>query len=106
MKDYLYDSNFLKQLDYNHNKKLNVRITALDLSDFPKEQITGLVTGGSINIDGASAVRRSCSLTLSATAAANEELPLITDTYRCYNNKFKLEIMNHQLISAKNSTAN
>lgn len=92
MKDYLYDSNFLKQLDYNHNKKLNVRITALDLSDFPKEQITGLVTGGSINIDGASAVRRSCSLTLSAAAAANEELPLITDTYWCYNNKFKMEI--------------
>lgn len=92
MKDYLYDSNFLKQLDYNHNKKLNVRITALDLSDFPKEQITGLVTGGSINVDGASAVRRSCSLTLSAAAAANEKLPIITDTYWCYNNKFKLEI--------------
>lgn len=101
MKDYLYDSNFLKQLDYNHNKKLNVRITALDLSDFPKEQITGLVTGGSINIDGASAVRRSCSLTLSAAAAANEKLPLITDTYWCYNNKFKLEIGLNNEINSK-----
>jgi hypothetical protein len=65
-----------------------IRITSLDLNDQPREEITGRATGGSVNVDGASAVRRSCSLSLLAL----ESDAAITDTYWCYNNKFKLEI--------------
>jgi hypothetical protein len=44
------------------------------------------VTGGSINIDGASAVRRSCSLTMVAQDFN------YNDYYWGLNTKFKLEI--------------
>lgn len=84
----MYDSNFLKLLDQHREKTTYVRITALDNNDYPREQIEGRVTGGSVNVDGASAVRRSCSLSL----VALEDDTIITDSYWYYNNKFKLEI--------------
>lgn len=89
---YLQDLSFLQQLDYHHNKTINVRITLLGLDNEPREQIEGVATGGSINIDGASAVRRSCSLTISAAAAMEQNLPIITDANWCYDNQFKLEV--------------
>jgi hypothetical protein len=67
MKTFLYDNEFLKQLDYHREKEFYARITLLTIDDYPKERIEGSVTGGSINIDGASAVRRSCSLSLLVT---------------------------------------
>ena len=36
------------------------------MDEYPVEEITGKITGGSINIDGSSSVRRTCSLTLVA----------------------------------------
>jgi hypothetical protein len=50
------------------------------------EEIQGKITGGSINIDGASAVRRTCSLTMVAPDVD------ITNTYWALKNKFKLEV--------------
>jgi hypothetical protein len=52
----------------------------------PLEQIEGKVTSGSINIDGASAIRRTCSLSLVA-----KDLN-INEIYWGLQNKFKLEI--------------
>jgi hypothetical protein len=52
----------------------------------PLESIEGRVTAGSINVDGASAVRRTCSLTMVATNVN------INDFYWGLNTKFKLEI--------------
>jgi hypothetical protein len=57
---------FLLNLDLQENKEIYARVTALTFNEFPKETIEGRVTGGSISIDGASAIRRSCSLTISA----------------------------------------
>ena len=97
MQDYLLDQQFLKTLDRSQERETYVRITSLSLNDFPREEIIGRATGGSINIDGASAVRRSCSLSMLAL----DTDPIVTDTYWCYNNKFKLEIGLKNLIDTK-----
>lgn len=84
----MYNEEFLKRLHADKNKTVYIKITSLSLNDEPKESIEGRCTGGSINVDGASAVRRSCSLTLNAL---EDDLD-ITDTYWAFDNKFKLEI--------------
>lgn len=60
----LLDSNFLRKLDFNRNKVTYARITSLTNEQYPVERIEGIVTAGSISIDGKSAVRRVCNLTL------------------------------------------
>ena len=62
----LLDKDFLKELDNYNSREIYARITALTVNELPIESIEGRVTGGSINIDGASAVRRTCSLSLVA----------------------------------------
>ena len=59
-----YDHTFLKQLDEHRTKIIYARIIALALEETPIETIEGRVTEGSINIDGDSSVRRTCSLTM------------------------------------------
>ena len=88
MREYLYDKNFLKQLDYNRTKETHARLIVLNQNNAPVEEITGKVTGGSINIDGTSIIRRSCSISLIAFAQDN----IITDNYWSFNHNFKLEI--------------
>lgn len=88
MKEYLLDKQFLQKLDCLRERETYVRIISLSNNDMPREEIIGRATGGSINIDGASAVRRSCSLSILCLGDEN----LLTDAYWCYNNKFKLEI--------------
>ena len=74
---------FLLDLDQEKNKVIYARITLLTFAEAPIERVEGRVTQGSINIDGASAVRRSCSLTLVAQEY---------DYKWELNTKFKLEI--------------
>ena len=62
----LLDKEFLKELDNFNSREIYARITALTSNELPIEMIEGRITGGSINIDGASAVRRTCSLSLVA----------------------------------------
>ena len=97
MKDYLFDKAFLKKLDYHREKETYIRIISLTNDEYPREQIEGKATGGSINVDGASAVRRSCSLNLIAL----EDDVILTDNFWCYNNKFKLEVGLKNLIDNK-----
>ena len=82
----LYDKEFLSQLDQYSHKVVYARITALTFQETPIEYIEGRVTQGSINIDGSSAVRRSCSLTIAAPEFN------YNDYYWGLNTKFKLEI--------------
>ena len=58
----------------------------MTLDEKPVETIEGKVTGGSVNIDGASALRRTSSLTLLAYNAK------VTSYYWGLSNKYKLEI--------------
>lgn len=81
-----YDKDFLLELDKVRNKIIYARITALQFNETPIETIEGRVTGGSINIDGASALRRTCSLTIVA-----QDLNY-NNYYWGLNTKFKLEI--------------
>ena len=97
MKEYLFDKEFLKQLDYHREKETYIRITSLTNDEYPREQIEGRATGGSINIDGVSAVRRSCSLNMIAL----DEDVILTDNFWCYNNKFKLEVGLKNLVDKK-----
>ena len=77
---------FLKKLDQQRDRTIYAKVIALNFQELPLQQIEGRVTAGSINVDGTSAVRRTCSLTL---VAQNID-------YRSYywglNTKFKLEI--------------
>lgn len=89
-----YDKNFLLELDKQKNKIIYARITALTFDEKPIEFIEGRVTQGSINVDGVSAVRRSCSLTMIAKDFDYR------DYYWGLNTKFKLEIGVENLINS------
>lgn len=82
----LFDLEFLSSLLERKSRTLYARVTALTENELPIEYIEGKVTGGSINIDGNSIVRRACSLTLVAKEVN------INDFYWGLKNKFKLEI--------------
>jgi hypothetical protein len=62
----LYDKNFLIKLDRYKHKTTYARITALNFQESPMETIEGRITQGTVSVDGNSAVRRTCSLTLVA----------------------------------------
>lgn len=86
MKNPLLDKDFLRELDQYNHKEVYAKIISLSFSELPIEQIEGKITGGSLNIDGSSILRRTCNLTLVA-----KELN-INDFYWGLTNKFKLEI--------------
>ena len=82
----LLDNIFLEKLFTAYDREIYAKITALNFDEFPTEEISGKVTGGCINVDGTSACRRTCSLTL----VANEVN--INDYYWGLNTKFELQI--------------
>jgi len=66
--DFLHDEKFLRALDRTRNKEIFARITALTFDERPIEYIEGRITNsGSISVDGNSAIRRTCSLSMVAT---------------------------------------
>ena len=86
MKNFLMDLEFLRKLDLERNKATYAKIILLTNDELPVYEIQGKITSGSISIDGASAVRRTCSLTMVAPDVD------ITNTYWALKNKFKLEV--------------
>ena len=82
----LLDEEFLVALSEQKERDLYARVTSLDINELPIERIEGKVTGGSINVDGDSNVRRTCNLTM-----VNDEID-INDFYWGVKTKFKLEI--------------
>ena len=91
----LTDKAFLRKLDAYPLREIYVRIISLTLEEHPIDEIQGRATAGSINLDGDSAVRRSCSLTL---VADNLEL---RDYYWGLKTKFRLEIGMRNFIDSK-----
>ena len=85
-KNALLDKDFLKALDNENQREIFVKIASLTFDEDPIEFITGRATGGSINIDGNSSTRRTCSITLAA-----KELN-IHDFYWGLNTKFRVFI--------------
>lgn len=82
----LLDKNFLKDLDNSNLKTVYAKIYALNQQEEIVEAIEGRITQGNINIDGKSAVRRTCNLTI----VANELN--IHQYYWGLHTKFKLFI--------------
>lgn len=68
--DPLSDKEFLAQLDSYPQKILYAKVIALNWNESPIREIQGKIISGSINIDGASAVRRTCSLNLTTDPLA------------------------------------
>lgn len=81
----LLDEEFLATLSEQKDRELYARITALDINELPIDSIEGRVTTGSINLDGTSTVRRTCSLTMTSEVDINEY-------YWGIKTKFKLDI--------------
>ena len=82
----LLDSQFLYDLDHNRNRTTFARITSLTTEGYPVERIEGVVTAGTITLDGSSAVRRVCNLTLT-TGKLN-----INNIYWSLTTRIKVEI--------------
>jgi hypothetical protein len=78
------DMNFLEKLINQKNRTVYCRLTSLNLANLPVEVLTGQITAGSINLDGASAVRRTCQLSFIPNKQLNYLWAMKT--------KFKLEI--------------
>jgi hypothetical protein len=82
----LLDQEFLKELDKTPLKEVYAEIVALNDEDEVLETIEGHVTAGTVNVDGASTVRRTCTLTIVA-----DELN-IHEYYWGLHTKFKLSL--------------
>jgi hypothetical protein len=66
MNNPLLDIDFLTKLDTQRDRETFAKVIALTFDESPVEEITGKITQGSISVDGTSAVRRTCSLTMVA----------------------------------------
>lgn len=69
---YLKDSSFLKLVDRMRVKEQYIKITVLDFQENPIEEIQGRVTGGSLNLDGNSSIRRTCNLSMITDNYSND----------------------------------
>lgn len=87
---YLKDSSFLKSFDSIRNKEQYVKITVLNFEEKPIQAIEGRVTGGTLNLDGNSAVRRTCNLSMVATDYENDLTNI--NNLLSINKKIELEI--------------
>lgn len=86
MKNPMLNKDFLIALDHYPHNFTWAKIVALNWEEYPMEEITGRVMSGNVNVDGKSAVRRTCSLSLMA------EDVNINDFYWGLNSKFKVYI--------------
>ncbi len=82
----LLDKEFIEALDKNNEREVYARIISLTMDECPIEEITGKVSQGTLSIDGTSAVRRTCSLTIISDRVD------INEYYWGFTTKFKLDI--------------
>ena len=87
---YLQDSSFLKFFDNERLKEQYVKIVILTFDEKPIKAIEGRVTGGNLNLDGTSSVRRTCSLSLVADDDENDLTNI--DSLFSINKKVNVEI--------------
>ena len=88
---YLQNNQFLKELDNMSVREQYIKITVLEFfTENPIEEIQGKVTSGSMTIDGKSAVRRTCNLSLVSEKSEND----LTDLNNLFaiNKKCSIEV--------------
>ena len=93
---YLKDFDFLKEFDKQRVKEQFAKITVLTFDETPIQEIQGRVTGGSLSLDGSSAMRRTGNLSLIADEYEND----LTTTKSLLSINKKIEL----LIGFKNTT--
>lgn len=89
--EYLNDTSFLKGIVEEHLKEQYVKITVLDWLEKPIQEIQGIVTGGNINLDGNSAVRRTMNLNVLIKDSETANVTSLNNLFSI-NKKMKLEI--------------
>jgi len=89
--EYLTDSNFLKNVNQMHIKEQYAKITILNWNEDPIEEIQGIVTGGNLNIDGKSSMRRTCNLSVFVAEDTSTNVTDIDNLFSL-NKKMYLEI--------------
>ena len=88
--EYLTDSPFLKDFDRLKDKEQFIKITVLTFDEQPIKSIQGKVTGGSLNLDGNSSIRRTCNLNMIATEKENDLTNV--NSLLSINKKVELEV--------------
>ena len=81
-----YEADLLSQIDRQPNKTIYIKLISLNYNEQPIQSIEGRATSGSINIDGNSAVRRTCQISM-----VTDTLD-ISDYYWTLKTKFKVQI--------------
>ena len=89
---YLNDNNFLKFIYQQKIQEHYVKITLLDWKENPIKDIQGLVAGGSLNIDGQSAIRRTCNLSIIVKDEYEQSSITSIDNLFSINKKLRLYI--------------
>jgi hypothetical protein len=82
----LLDKEFIELLEKENSREIYAKIVNLTTDDYPIEEIQGKVSQGNLSIDGSSAVRRSCSLTMISDRVN------INEYYWSFATKFRLFI--------------
>ena len=80
----LLNKTFIELLDKHNQRELYAKIICLNMDELPVEEISGKVSQGTLSIDGSSAIRRTCSLTIVS------ERVNINEYYWSFTTKFKL----------------
>ena len=87
---YLFNSDFLLEVDQMHIKTQYVKVTLLSWEEEPIEEIQSQVMSGSVNLDGNSAIRRTAQLSLFIPSQEANYMDAASQI--SINKKIKLEI--------------
>ena len=96
----LLDEEFLATLAEQKERDMYAKIISLDINENSIDEIQGKVTGGTVNVDGTSSVKRSCNLTMVTNDVDSNNY------YWGLKTKFKLEIGLKNKLDNEYSSAN
>lgn len=87
---YLKDSSFLQELSKHRLLEQYAKIIILNINEKPIQEVQGKITGGSLNLDGKSAIRRTGNISVYVEERTND----LTDIKHLFsiNKKIKIEI--------------
>jgi len=89
--EYSNDKKFLELIDNEHLKEQYVKITVLDWLEQPIQEVQGIITGGNLNLDGTSNVRRTINLSCYIDKEENANITSLDNLFSI-NKKIYLEI--------------
>ncbi len=88
---YLQDADFLVKIDNLQIQEQYVKITLLNWNEEPIQEVQGLATGGNLNLDGKSGMRRNGSVSIHVPNEALSEVTNVNNLFSI-NKKIFLEI--------------